>query len=246
MSTPKPGAVKALIYLSCFGTLVMQHLLGAPASDRKELLSELQMRYLNASGKHARNQNPADRIVFTVQLPGIAVTQVLTGTLAPENKIADGHLLQLGTFSQLRVQQGGGRFLTPGESVWMTKIDAKADQIRLSLLTCDGVFSAELIFQFAKEYLGSARPDEVERVIDAALASPGVAPPGPVQTVSAQQSAPQPRGTTPAAISLGDRIDQVIAAFGPPLQIVDLGSKKTYHYKNLKVMFVDGKVADVE
>ena len=33
---------------------------------------------------------------------------------------------------------------------------------------------------------------------------------------------------------------------GPPETVVDLGRKKIYKYKNLKVSFKDGKVSDVE
>jgi hypothetical protein len=45
---------------------------------------------------------------------------------------------------------------------------------------------------------------------------------------------------------LGQTIDQVVAALGQPDKIVNLGSKQIYVYKDLKVTFVDGKVADVQ
>lgn len=54
---------------------------------------------------------------------------------------------------------------------------------------------------------------------------------------------------TPAApveISLGETIDQVIAANGSPARIVDLGAKKIYIYKDMKITFKDGKVSDVQ
>ena len=43
-------------------------------------------------------------------------------------------------------------------------------------------------------------------------------------------------------------IDQVVALLGNPQQIADLGSKKTYFYTsaNMKVIFTDGKVSDVQ
>ena len=246
MGTVESGVVKSLIHLSFFGALATQQLLGFRAPERKELVSELQLRYQNATGKNAANQNAANGIVLTVQQAGIAATAVSAGTLAPENKVVEGRLVQLGAFSQLRVQQGGGRLLAPGEPVWITKIEAKGDQIRLMLLTCDGAFSGQLTFQFTKDYLANATPADMEKVIDGFLSSAAPAPSNPGQTVSVQQRAPQPQGAGPASISLGDRIDQVTAAFGPPLQIVDLGSRKTFHYEKLKVMFVDGKVADVQ
>ncbi len=60
----------------------------------------------------------------------------------------------------------------------------------------------------------------------------------------AQQAAP----ASAVNISLGMSIDQVVALLGNPQQIADLGSKKTYFYTsaNMKVIFTDGKVSDVQ
>ena len=40
--------------------------------------------------------------------------------------------------------------------------------------------------------------------------------------------------------------DEVVAAFGQPLRTADLGGKKIYIYKEVKVTFQDGKVVDVQ
>jgi hypothetical protein len=50
----------------------------------------------------------------------------------------------------------------------------------------------------------------------------------------------------PAEISLGQTIDQVTAILGQPKTVVDLGNKKTYVYKDMKVVFTGGKVTDVQ
>lgn len=47
-------------------------------------------------------------------------------------------------------------------------------------------------------------------------------------------------------IALGQTPDQVTAIMGTPKQIVDLGSKKIYKYPDMKVVFTDGKVSDVQ
>ena len=61
---------------------------------------------------------------------------------------------------------------------------------------------------------------------------------------------PGPNASAPAAepvsINVGQTIDQVTAALGTPVKIVNLGAKKIYVYKDMKVTFVDGKVADVQ
>jgi hypothetical protein len=50
----------------------------------------------------------------------------------------------------------------------------------------------------------------------------------------------------PAEISLGQTIDQVVGILGQPKTISDLGSKKIYVYKDMKVVFIGGKVSDVQ
>jgi hypothetical protein len=45
---------------------------------------------------------------------------------------------------------------------------------------------------------------------------------------------------------LGQSAAQVVSKLGEPDKLVDLGSKKIYVYRDLKVTFVDSKVADVQ
>jgi len=47
-------------------------------------------------------------------------------------------------------------------------------------------------------------------------------------------------------IALGQTIEQVTTTMGTPTQIVDLGSKKIYKYPDMKVVFLNGKVNDVQ
>jgi hypothetical protein len=50
----------------------------------------------------------------------------------------------------------------------------------------------------------------------------------------------------PPTIQAGFTIDQVVQIMGEPLRIADLGQKKTYFYKDMKIIFLDGKVNDVQ
>ncbi|HUO31549.1 MAG TPA: hypothetical protein VMU80_20160 [Bryobacteraceae bacterium] len=61
---------------------------------------------------------------------------------------------------------------------------------------------------------------------------------GPNDTAAAPAEAPE--------VKIGQSIDQVVAAFGQPTKTVNLGAKKIYVYKDLKVTFIDGKVSDVQ
>jgi hypothetical protein len=57
-------------------------------------------------------------------------------------------------------------------------------------------------------------------------------------------AAPAPVAT--ATISLGQSTDDVKAALGQPVRIINLGPKTIYQYKDMKITFKAGKVSDVE
>jgi hypothetical protein len=70
------------------------------------------------------------------------------------------------------------------------------------------------------------------------------------QAGSGDASAPAPAIAAPAAppveIGLGQTVEQVTGALGQPKNIVDLGAKKIYVFKDMKITFKDGKVTDVQ
>ena len=70
---------------------------------------------------------------------------------------------------------------------------------------------------------------------------------GGQQPAAAQQpAAPAPPAAEPASIDKGMTADQVQAALGKPDKIVNLGTKTIYYYKDMKVIFLSGKVSDVQ
>jgi hypothetical protein len=71
-----------------------------------------------------------------------------------------------------------------------------------------------------------------------------VASAGPAADSGAGPAAAPP--PPPATIALGQTVDQVTASMGTPTRIVDLGIKKIYIYKDMKVTFKSGKVSDVQ
>jgi hypothetical protein len=145
------------------------------------------------------------------------------------------------------------RQLTVNEKVYITKIDvrSKNDKIMLTIVECDscnGVqqpssYKSAVVFQFPKGYLDKADVSQVQGVIGQVLA-PDTS--SPDQAQNQPQSAPDQPSSAPRTIQLGQTIDQVQAALGQPDKIVDLGAKKIYVYKDLKVVFTDGKVVDVQ
>jgi len=57
---------------------------------------------------------------------------------------------------------------------------------------------------------------------------------------------PPPPAGPPPTIALGQTIDQVTAGLGQPTRVIDLGTKKIYVYKDMKITFKAGKVSDVQ
>ena len=70
------------------------------------------------------------------------------------------------------------------------------------------------------------------------------------QEVASAAPAPAPGAPAPppatVTVSLGQTIDEVTANIGPPARIIDLGAKKIYVYQDMKIVFQDGKVSDVQ
>jgi hypothetical protein len=62
----------------------------------------------------------------------------------------------------------------------------------------------------------------------------------------ADQEIAQNADAAPPTLSLGMGLDDVKAIQGNPDKIVDLGAKKIYVYKDLKITFMDGKVSDIQ
>jgi hypothetical protein len=58
--------------------------------------------------------------------------------------------------------------------------------------------------------------------------------------------APAAPAAPPEPITLGQTIDQVTSNLGQPKNILDLGAKKIYVYKDMKITFTGGKVTDIQ
>jgi hypothetical protein len=83
-----------------------------------------------------------------------------------------------------------------------------------------------------------AQQTDADKAEQEVLAQAGSGP----ADVAAAPAAP----AAPVEIALGQTVDQVTAALGQPKNIVDLGPKKIYVFKDMKVTFKDGKVTDVQ
>jgi hypothetical protein len=156
-----------------------------------------------------------------------------------------------------------------GDKVYPLKIDVNVpkDTVTLEVVACDTCNKtdpptynkANVVFQFPKGSLANAAAGGVEDTIgqvltisnDDAQAGGGDQQQGGDQA-GAQQGAQQPAAqdpqpaAEPASIDKGMTTDQVQSAMGKPDKIVNLGTKTIYYYKDMKVIFLSGKVSDVQ
>jgi hypothetical protein len=66
------------------------------------------------------------------------------------------------------------------------------------------------------------------------------------ETDRAEQQAISQTSANPPTLTLGMSLDEVTKIQGSPEKIVDLGARKMYVYKDLKITFTDGKVTDIQ
>jgi hypothetical protein len=205
--------------------------------------------------------------VYSLPTSGIVTTP-------PDNAVLDGRIKSPNMMIKYTLEGLGAHVLQTGDKVYITRIedksDTKGDVLKLSILTADALavkgqdeqrkYSASLSFHFKKGYLGEVPPDEVEQAIEAVMApdagaeqvKSAAAPEAPTQPVAAAtalappaEPASEPAGPPPT-ITIGESSTQVLQAMGMPLQMIDLGKKKTFVYKNMKVIFANDKVTDVQ
>jgi len=160
-----------------------------------------------------------------------------------------------------------------GDKVYPMKIDVNVskDTVTLGVVACDTCNKtdpptynkANVVFQFPKGSLANAAAGGVEDMIgqvlsisndDAQGGDQGGQQQGDQQQggdQGAQQGGQQPAAQAqpqaePASIEKGMTTDQVEAAMGKPDKKVTLGTKQIYYYKDMKVIFLSGKVSDVQ
>lgn len=173
------------------------------------------------------------------------------------SKYQDGNLHSPNGLCVMAVKNNS-KTLVNGEKVHPTKVEVivKSEQVKVSFVECDScngvteasAYKGQIIFQYPKAYLESADAGQVMEIINQVLApQTNEAPaqqPATADAQPAQQEAASP--PPPASIQVGQTVAEVVAAFGQPEKIVTLPNKLIYVYKDLKVTFINGKVADVQ
>ena len=210
-----------------------------------------------------------DRLRFT-QVGTILVIQRDGMGASPVTEFAFGNTYKDGRIKRslagaLIHNANSVRDLRAGDRVYLLKTEVKDTGVVFNVQSCDSCdgspadlaqmpYRAALTFQFPKGYWNTTDFAQIQQTIGEVFAfadvpNAGAQPnPEPVAPSGAQvaQQPPPPPQPEPVRIGLGQTTDQVVASLGQPDKVVDLGSKKIYIYKDLKITFVDGRVSDVQ
>jgi hypothetical protein len=194
---------------------------------------------------------------------------------SPSGLLVAGKKSLLGHFSATQSQGQTTHLFAVGDKVYPMKIEVNVpkDLVTVTVVACDTCNKtdpptynkANVAFQFPKGSLAAANAAAVEDTIGQLLTvsnddqqaggDQGAQQQGGDQQQGGGDQAAQPQQSAaqdpapaaePASIDKGMTTDQVQAAMGKPDKIVNLGTKTIYYYKDMKVIFLSGKVSDVQ
>jgi hypothetical protein len=175
----------------------------------------------------------------------------------------DGTLKPPNTMCKLSVAKVS-KYINSGEKVYVTKIEIiqKDEKVIFSIVECDSCnnvqsasqMKSQIVFHYPKGYLeGGADAGQVGDIIGQVL-TPAADSGGDQQQAAApadqgqqqQVAAPAAAAAPPASVEIGMTPDQVVGILGQPEKVLNIGPKQIYVYKDIKVTFLNGKVADAQ
>jgi hypothetical protein len=157
------------------------------------------------------------------------------------DKVVDGHVQGPRGFEAAFFSNQRHRCLKAGTTLYVTRISVRSKQVRFDIVTCDTSdinvsgntrhmrYAATLAFELSEGLLQTADTDAVKKAVGTVLL--------PQTEVKAANT---------KTISLGQTIEQVKASLGAPDRVANLSPKAIYIYKDMKVIFMNGKASDVE
>jgi hypothetical protein len=226
-----------LLLLFCTRLVLAQ---GKEKDNRKALEEALRSNYkLTKTATLERNNVTSPGTVFVIEKDGLAADLASDATFFT-SKVQNGEVSQRGGAAALFSKRTTKR-LMPGDRVYLIDLDVKDDRLRLGMLTVEMTAIQEkgstkqtryrgyVDFEFPKEIMLTMDVDSAKKAIQAVL-------------IPEDKFA----GTKTKTIELDQTVDQVEGTLGKPITVAKLGAKTIYTYKDMKVIFTDGKVTDVQ
>jgi hypothetical protein len=213
---------------------------GQDKESRKTLEQDLRSAFkLTKTSKLEKNNVTEPGAVFVVQQEGMAA-DLAHDAVVFTSRVVDGTVSQRGGTAGF-FSKGSTKHLNLGDRVYLTDIDVKDDRIRVGMLTAETFqviergktqqarYKGYVDFEFDKAAIVSMDSQTATKAIEAVLLRED-----------------KVAGSKTKTIELGQTLEQVEATFGKPISIAKLGAKTIYTYKDMKVVFTDGKVSDVQ
>ena len=136
----------------------------------------------------------------------------------------------------------GGKAMEPGARVYIYSVDVNASSVTIIYATVDTMETTQRGSTNYENYKGSI-VFKYDGGLAAIEASKVLADLELWLKTEAESATSVSAAKT---IALGQTPEEVEAILGVPDKKVDLGPKKIFYYKDMKVTFTDGKVSDVE
>lgn len=157
----------------------------------------------------------------------------------------------LGMAGQNTTEMAQRKFVT-GEKFWITSYTIQNDGVLLVFYSDpfnDIRYYGQLKIPFPK---GTVPPaDEVMKTISEVVTAEPMdnaaqGAPAPPPPIAPPPPPPDAQSAAPKTIAIGQTRDQVVALFGQPQKVAQLPTREIYYYPDMKVIFVKGKVADIQ
>lgn len=224
---------------------------------KQDLERQLQTRYVPVKLGRGGQTVVSPGAILTVQAPGIRSNPAIQFTFM--NSYQDGRIKH-SAGSSLITDRDSVRDLQIGEGVFLYKVEVKDNGVVFHVQPCGNCdfsevnpfpFRAGITFQLPKNWLLSPDLNQVDQMISRVFSIVGAPPPAAMSASGppAPAQAPPPVSPVreqPLRIELGQSPEQVRSILGEPGKVVDLGNKKLFVYKDLKITFIDARVTDVQ
>jgi len=240
---------------------------GLSLAQKREILAQVEAMYPLAKATADGMDLVAAGAVIVLKKDNLVMDKV---HLRPTSNAYEGGQIKVSGFfghMTLLATDGTGipttRTFVAGEKFWMTRIKVDNEGVTLFLMSDpyqEQRYHATLMLPYPKDSAPSAYT--VLGAISEVIAQDGgqaAAPPPPAPARAARAPAPAPAvAPAPAAasaaaqpvatqtIALGQTREQVVAMLGQPTKIVQLPGKEIDYFPKMKVIFVQGKVSDVQ
>lgn len=170
---------------------------------------------------------------------GVVLTRVRGGRILGES--ASGNIVTSIMSGRIREE---ARILEKGARMYVTNVtiySRTTSEVTLDLLTVETTpiidqgrtrqmrYKSRLVFEVPRHLLESMSAGDVKGLID------------PFLIAESEASATQTK-----TVEMGQTTEQVESILGKPEKIIKLGEKTIFVYKDMKVVFADGKVSDVQ